>query len=68
MKRKFSRSKRAIVGIEAAIVMIAFVVIAAAFAFMVVNMGLFSTQRSQEAIQQGLKDSSPPTSRTTSNT
>jgi len=60
MKRKFSRSKRAIVGIEAAIVMIAFVVIAAAFAFMVVNMGLFSTQRSQEAIQQGLKEASCP--------
>ena len=60
MKRKFSRSKRAIVGIEAAIVMIAFVVISAAFAFMVVNMGLFSTQRSQEAIQQGLKEASCP--------
>jgi len=48
MKRKFSRSKRAIVGIEAAIVMIAFVVIAAAFAFMVVNMGL----RPREAKKQ----------------
>jgi len=60
MGRKFWKSKRGIVGIEAAIVMIAFVVIAAAFAFMVVNMGLFSTQRSQEAIQQGLKEASCP--------
>ena len=53
-------NKKAIVGIEAAIVMIAFVVIAAAFAFMVVNMGLYSTQRSQESIQQGLKEASCP--------
>jgi len=60
MGRKFWRNKRAIVGIEAAIVMIAFVVIAAAFAFMVVNMGLLSTQRSQEAIQGGLKEASCP--------
>ena len=52
--------RNGIVGIEAAIVMIAFVVIAAAFAFMVVNMGLTSTQRSQEAIQQGLKEASCP--------
>jgi len=60
MGRKFWKSKRGIVGIEAAIVMIAFVVIAAAFAFMVVNMGLLSTQRSQEAIQGGLKEASCP--------
>jgi len=58
--KSFRRSRRGIVGIEAAIVMIAFVVIAAAFAFMVVNMGLTSTQRSQEAIQQGLKEASCP--------
>jgi len=60
VRRKFWKSKRGIVGIEAAIVMIAFVVIAAAFAFMVVNMGLLSTQRSQEAIQGGLKEASCP--------
>jgi len=52
--------RKGIVGIEAAIVMIAFVVVAAAFAFMVVNMGLTSTQRSQEAIVQGLKEASCP--------
>ncbi|MEM2352287.1 MAG: archaellin/type IV pilin N-terminal domain-containing protein, partial [Thermoproteota archaeon] len=33
------------IGIEAAIVLIAFVIVAAAFSFMVINMGLFSTQR-----------------------
>lgn len=47
-------------GIEAAIVLIAFVIVAAAFAFMVVNMGLTSTQKSKEAIQQGLKEASCP--------
>ncbi|RLC33219.1 MAG: hypothetical protein DRZ76_04585 [Candidatus Nealsonbacteria bacterium] len=52
--------RKGIVGIEAAIVMIAFVIVASAFAFMVVNMGLTSTQRSKEAIQQGLKEASCP--------
>lgn len=47
-------------GIEAAIVLIAFVIVAAAFAFMVVNMGLTSTQKSKEAIEQGLKEASCP--------
>jgi len=53
-------NKRGIVGIEAAIVLIAFVIVAAAFAFMVVNMGLTSTEKSKEAIQQGLKEASCP--------
>jgi len=52
--------RKGIVGIEAAIVMIAFVIVASAFAFMVVNMGLTATQRSKEAIQQGLKEASCP--------
>ncbi|MHA1632562.1 MAG: archaellin/type IV pilin N-terminal domain-containing protein, partial [Candidatus Freyarchaeota archaeon] len=49
-----------IVGIEAAIVLIAFVIIAAAFAFMAINMGLFATQRSKDTIAQGLRESSSP--------
>jgi flagellin FlaB len=48
------------VGIEAAIVLISFVIVAAAFSFMVVNMGLFSTQRGRETIQQGVSESSSP--------
>ena len=48
------------VGIEAAIVLIAFVIVAAAFSFMVVNMGLFSTQRGRETIQQGVSEASSP--------
>jgi len=55
-----SRRKRGMVGIEAAIVLISFVIVAAAFSFMVVNMGLFSTQRGRETIQQGISESGSP--------
>lgn len=49
------KSKKGITGIEAAIVMIAFVVVAAALAFVVLNMGMFTTQKAKEAIQTGLE-------------
>jgi len=49
---------RAIVGIESAIVLIAFVVVAAALAFVVLNMGFFTTQRSKETIGSGLAQAS----------
>ena len=58
--RRLLFNKKAIVGIEAAIVLIAFVIIAAAFAFMAINMGLFATQRSKDTIAQGLRESSSP--------
>jgi len=50
------RSKKGIVGIEAAIVLIAFVIVAAALAFVVINMGMFTTQKSKEVMQQGLNE------------
>jgi len=49
---------RAIVGIESAIVLIAFVVVAAALAFVVLNMGFFTTQKSKETIGSGLGEAS----------
>ena len=52
------RTRRAIVGIEAAIVLIAFVIVAAALAFVALNMGLFTTQKSKEVIQRGLGEAS----------
>jgi flagellin FlaB len=58
--RKLLKQNRAMVGIEAAIVLIAFVIVAAAFAFMVVNMGLFATQSSKQTIQTGLSEASSP--------
>ena len=59
-KRAFLRDKRAIVGIEAAIVLIAFVIVAAAFSFMVVNMGLYATQRGRDVINQGIREAGCP--------
>lgn len=44
------------VGIEAAIVLIAFVVIASAFAYVVINMGFFSAQKAKETISQGVRE------------
>lgn len=44
------RGRRGIVGIEAAIVMIAFVIVAAALAFVALNMGMTATQKTKEAI------------------
>jgi len=58
--KRLAQQKRAIIGLEAAIVLIAFVIIAAAFSFMVVNQGLFATERGKTVIQEGLKQASTP--------
>ncbi len=52
------RLKRGMVGIEAAIVLIAFVIVAAALAFVVLNMGFLTTQRSGIVIRSGLGEAS----------
>lgn len=57
---KFVTQKRGIVGLETAIILIAFVIIAAAFSFMVVNQGLFATDRGKTVMQQGLQQASTP--------
>ncbi len=56
----FAKQKRAIVGLEAAIILIAFVIIAAVFSFMVVNQGTFATEQGKTVIQQGLQQASTP--------
>ena len=53
---KLLKRNRGMIGIEAAIVLIAFVIVAAAFSFMVVNMGLFATQTGKDTIQQGISE------------
>jgi flagellin FlaB len=53
---KSLRRNCAIVGIEAAIVMIAFVVIAAALAYVVINMGFYSAQTAKTTIDQGVTE------------
>ena len=59
MKRllKFARpaaEERGITGLETAIVLIAFVVVAAVFAFVVLSTGLFSSERGKETVYAGL--------------
>jgi flagellin FlaB len=49
-----SHLERGITGLETAIIMIAFVVVASVFAFTVLSTGIFSSERSKETIFQGL--------------
>ena len=49
-------SHRGVIGIEAAIVLIAFVIVAAALAFVVLNMGFTSTQKAKTAIIAALNE------------
>ena len=53
--RRISSNRRGILGIESAIVMIAFVVVAAALAFVVLNAGFGTTQKSKTTISEGLQ-------------
>jgi len=55
-RRKLLRNKRAIVGIEAAIVLIAFVVVASALAYIAINMGFFASQKSKDTISRGISE------------
>ena len=48
----------AFTGLEAAIVLIAFVVVAAVFAYVVLGAGFFTTQKSQETIYKGIEQAS----------
>ncbi|MEM2995148.1 MAG: archaellin/type IV pilin N-terminal domain-containing protein [Candidatus Bathyarchaeia archaeon] len=51
------KNKKGIVGVEAAIVLIAFIIIAAALSYVVVNMGFYTTQKTKETMQSGLDES-----------
>jgi archaeal flagellin FlaB len=50
------KQQKGITGLETAIILIAFVVVAAVFAYTVLSAGLFSTQKSQEAVYNGLAE------------
>lgn len=56
----FVHHKKGIVGLETAIILIAFVIIAAAFSFMVVNQGLLATEKGKSVIQQGIQQAGTP--------
>jgi flagellin FlaB len=53
-----NHNQKGITGLETAIILIAFVVVAAVFAYTVLSAGLFSTQKSQEAVYNALGEAS----------
>jgi flagellin FlaB len=53
-RRRLHRGESGITGLESAIVLIAFVVVAAVFSFVVLSTGLFSSERGREAVLGGL--------------
>jgi flagellin FlaB len=58
IRKGHRKSHRGVIGVESAIVMIAFVIVAAALAFVVLNMGFSTTQRAKTAIVSSLEESS----------
>ena len=59
MLKRFLRkenNQKGITGLETAIILIAFVVVAAVFSYTVLSAGLFSTQKSSEAVYSGLEE------------
>jgi len=55
MSRKNFNNENAFTGLEAAIVLIAFVVVAAVFSYVVLGAGFFTTQKSQETVYAATK-------------
>ncbi len=55
--RHIHRKQEGITGLETAIILIAFVMVASIFSYVVVTAGLFSSQKAREAVQSGLDQS-----------
>ena len=55
---KFVRNEDAFTGLEAAIVLIAFIVVAAVFSYVILGAGFFTTQKSQEVVHTGVAQTS----------
>ncbi len=53
--KKIRKSQEGITGLETAIILIAFVIVASVFAYVVLSAGLFSSQKAKEAINAGLQ-------------
>ena len=58
IRKGHGHAHRGIIGVESAIVMIAFVIVAAALAFVVLNMGFATTQKAKTTIISGLSEAS----------
>ncbi|MDI9646314.1 MAG: hypothetical protein QFX40_06435 [Archaeoglobales archaeon] len=57
-KFKFLRNEKGFTGLEAAIVLIAFVVVAAVFSYVMLGAGFFTTQKSKQVVDTGVKQAS----------
>ena len=56
LAKTMRRDERGITGLETAIILIAFVVVASVFAYTVLSAGIFSSQKGQEAVYAGLSE------------
>ena len=54
-KEEVSQKRKGFTGLEAAIVLTAFVVVAAVFSYVVLNSGFFTTQKSKEVVHTGVE-------------
>ena len=53
--KKIRKNQEGITGLETAIILIAFVIVASVFAYVVLSAGLFSSQKVKEAVNAGLQ-------------
>jgi len=53
--KKIPKDQEGITGLETAIILIAFVIVASVFAYVVLSAGLFSSQKAKEAVNAGLQ-------------
>jgi len=58
IRKGHRQSHRGVIGVESAIVMIAFVIVAAALAFVVLNMGFSTTQKAKTTVVSSLSEAS----------
>ncbi|MEM0349210.1 MAG: archaellin/type IV pilin N-terminal domain-containing protein [Candidatus Caldarchaeum sp.] len=54
--KRMKKQNKGLTGLETAIILIAFVIVASAFSFAVLNLGLFTTQKTGEVMQAGLEE------------
>lgn len=53
--KRMHRNQEGITGLETAIILIAFVIVASVFAYVVLSAGLFSSQKAKEAVNAGIQ-------------
>jgi flagellin FlaB len=53
--KRIRKNEKGITGLETAIILIAFVIVASVFAYVVLSAGLFSSQKAKEAVNAGLQ-------------